>query len=190
MLAILAIQGILVKIKQNPFFLLFKEIQETLQNKHLIKSLAHIEDETILRQKSPTSSCKVHFRQISLRRRVNAMALFRWNCGVVATKEHSRIMFIPAKKKYYRQSATCKNSALVLCQLLGASWEKNLLNIPDQYVLIKWIHFGETPYRKSAKIISLCWIEPYAFAISSHIVAKDKFLDLASFRAVQTTEMC
>ena len=24
--------------------------------------------------------------------------LFRWNCGVVATKEYSRIMFIPAKK--------------------------------------------------------------------------------------------
>ena len=29
----------------------------------------------------------------------------------------------------------------------------------------------------------------YAFAISSHIVAKDKFLDLASFRAAQTIEI-
>ena len=119
-----------MKIKQNPFFLLFKEIQETLQNKHLIKSLAHIEDETILRQKSPTSSCKVHFRQISLRRRVNAMALFRWNCGVVATKEHSRIMFIPAKKKYYRQSATCKNSALVPMPTAGCLLGKKLAEYP------------------------------------------------------------
>ena len=24
--------------------------------------------------------------------------LFRWNCGVLATKEYSRIMLIPAKK--------------------------------------------------------------------------------------------
>ena len=39
--------------------------------------------------------------------------LFRWNCGMVATKEYSRIMFIPAKKKYYRQGATSKSSTLV-----------------------------------------------------------------------------
>ena len=37
---------------------------------------------------------------------------------------------------------------------------------------------------------SLCRMDPYASAISSHIVAKDKFLDLASFRAAQTIEMC
>ena len=30
----------------------------------------------------------------------------------------------------------------------------------------------------------------YIKAIPSHIVAKDKFLDLASFRAAQTTEIC
>ena len=33
-------------------------------------------------------------------------------------------------------------------------------------------------------------MDPYALAISSHIIAKDKFLDLASFRAAQTIEMC
>ena len=33
-------------------------------------------------------------------------------------------------------------------------------------------------------------MDPYAFAISSHIVARDKFLDLASFRAAQTIEIC
>ena len=33
-------------------------------------------------------------------------------------------------------------------------------------------------------------MDPYALAISSHIVAKNKFLDLASFRAAHTIEMC
>ena len=33
-------------------------------------------------------------------------------------------------------------------------------------------------------------MEPYALAMSNHIVTKDKFLDLVSFRAVQTIEMC
>ena len=33
-------------------------------------------------------------------------------------------------------------------------------------------------------------MDPYALAISSHIVAKDTFLDLASFRAAQTIEIC
>ena len=33
-------------------------------------------------------------------------------------------------------------------------------------------------------------MDPYAFAISSHIAAKDKFLDLASLRAAQTIEIC
>ena len=33
-------------------------------------------------------------------------------------------------------------------------------------------------------------MDPYALAISSHIIAKDKFLDLASFRAAPTIEMC
>ena len=32
-------------------------------------------------------------------------------------------------------------------------------------------------------------MDPYALAISSHIVAKNKFLDLVSFRAAQTIEM-
>ena len=50
--------------------------------------------------------------------------------------------------------------------------------------------FWRTPYRKSAKIISLCGMDPYALAISSHVVVKDKFLDLASFTAAQTIEMC
>ena len=33
-------------------------------------------------------------------------------------------------------------------------------------------------------------MDPYVFAISSHLVAKDKFLDLASFRAAQTIKIC
>ena len=53
-----------------------------------------------------------------------------------------------------------------------------------------WIHFEETPHRWSAKRISLCGMDPYAFVILSHIVAKDKVLDLLSFRAAQTTEIC
>ena len=32
-------------------------------------------------------------------------------------------------------------------------------------------------------------MDPYALAISSHIVAKDNFLDLASFRAAQTIDI-
>ena len=50
--------------------------------------------------------------------------LFRWNCVVVATKEYSRIMFIPAKKKDYRQSATGKNSALVPMPTAGCLLRK------------------------------------------------------------------
>ena len=42
----------------------------------------------------------------------------------------------------------------------------------------------------SEKIISLGGMHSYALAISSHIVAKDKFLDLATIRAAQTIEMC
>ena len=33
-------------------------------------------------------------------------------------------------------------------------------------------------------------MDPYALAISSHIVGKDKFLDLAYYRAAQTIGMC
>ena len=56
--------------------------------------------------------------------------------------------------------------------------------------MINWIHFGETSHRWSAKIISLCGMDPYAFVMSSYIVAKDKFLDLASFRGDKTIEIC
>ena len=57
--------------------------------------------------------------------------LFRWNCGVVATKEYSRIMFIPAKKSIIDRVQPAKIPRWCLCQLLGASWEKDLLNIPE-----------------------------------------------------------
>ena len=33
-------------------------------------------------------------------------------------------------------------------------------------------------------------IDPYAFGILSHFVAKDRFLDMAFFRAAQTMEIC
>ena len=57
--------------------------------------------------------------------------LFRWNCGVVATKEYSRIMFIPAKKGIIDRVQPANIPRWCLCQLLGASWEKDLLNIPE-----------------------------------------------------------
>ena len=38
--------------------------------------------------------------------------------------------------------------------------------------------------------MSLCGMDPYEFAIWSHIVGKDKFLDLASFRTAQIIEIC
>ena len=50
--------------------------------------------------------------------------------------------------------------------------------------------FWETPYQWSAKIIRLCVMDPYALVISNHIVAKNRFLDLAFFRATQTLEIC
>ena len=56
--------------------------------------------------------------------------LFRWNCGVVATKEYCRIMFIPVKKSIIDRVQSAKIPRCCLCQLLGASWEKDLLNIP------------------------------------------------------------
>ena len=56
--------------------------------------------------------------------------LIRWNCGVVVTKEYSRIMFIPAKKKCYRQSATGKNSALVPMPTAGCLLGKKLAEYP------------------------------------------------------------
>ena len=55
--------------------------------------------------------------------------LFRWSCGVVATKEYSRIVFIPAKK-YYRQSAASKNSALVHMPTAGYLLRKRLTEYP------------------------------------------------------------
>ena len=56
--------------------------------------------------------------------------LFRWNCGVVATKEYYRITFIPAKKSIIDRVQPSKILRCCLCQLLRASWEKDLLNIP------------------------------------------------------------
>ena len=57
--------------------------------------------------------------------------LFRWNCGVVAAKEYSMIMFIPAKKSIIDRVQPGKIPRWCLCQLLGASWERSLLNIPE-----------------------------------------------------------
>ena len=57
--------------------------------------------------------------------------LFRWNCGVVATKEYSRIMFIPAKKSIIDRVQLAKIPRWCLCELLSAPWEKDLLNIPE-----------------------------------------------------------
>ena len=62
---------------------------------------------------------------------------------MVATKEYSGIMFIPAKKSIIDRVQPAKIPRWCLWQLLGASWEKDSLNIPEQYVSIKWIHFGE-----------------------------------------------
>ena len=47
--------------------------------------------------------------------------LFRWNCRLVATKEYSRIMFIPAKKSIIERVQPAKNQRWCICQLLGAS---------------------------------------------------------------------
>ena len=57
--------------------------------------------------------------------------LFRWNGGVVTTKEYSSIMFIPAKKIIIDRVQPAKIPCWCLCQLLGASWEIDLLNIPE-----------------------------------------------------------
>ena len=51
--------------------------------------------------------------------------LFRLNCGVVATKKYSEIMFIPAKKRIIDKMQLAKILCWCLCQLLGASWEKD-----------------------------------------------------------------
>ena len=45
--------------------------------------------------------------------------------------EYSRIMFIPAKKSIIDRVQTAKIPRWCLCQLLGGSWEKDLLNIPE-----------------------------------------------------------
>ena len=47
--------------------------------------------------------------------------LFRWNCGLVATKEYSRIMFIPTKKSIINRVQPAKIPRWCICQLLGAS---------------------------------------------------------------------
>ena len=47
--------------------------------------------------------------------------LFRWNCGLVATKEYSRIMFIPTKKSIINRVQPGKIPRWCICQLLGAS---------------------------------------------------------------------
>ena len=59
--------------------------------------------------------------------------LFRWNCGVVATKEYSRIMFIPAKKSIIdRVSATSMNSALVHMPTAGCLLRKRFAEYPRE----------------------------------------------------------
>ena len=45
--------------------------------------------------------------------------LFRWNCGVIATKEYSRIMFIPAKKSIIDRVQPVKILHWCICQLLA-----------------------------------------------------------------------
>ena len=57
--------------------------------------------------------------------------LFRWNCGVVAPKQYSKIMFIPAKKSIIDRVQPSKIPRWCLSQLLDASLEKDLLNIPE-----------------------------------------------------------
>ena len=52
-------------------------------------------------------------------------------CGVVATKEYSRIMSMPAKNSIKDRVQPAKILRWCLCQLLGVSWEKDLLNIPE-----------------------------------------------------------
>ena len=48
--------------------------------------------------------------------------LFRWNCGVVAKKKYSRIMFISAKKKRIIDRVQPKKMPhLCLCQMHPAS---------------------------------------------------------------------
>ena len=47
--------------------------------------------------------------------------LFRWNYGVVATKEYSRIMFIPAEKSNIVRVQPAKIPRWCTYQLLGAS---------------------------------------------------------------------
>ena len=56
---------------------------------------------------------------------------FRWNCDVVATKEYSRTMFIPAKKSIIDRVQLAKIRRWCLCDLLVASWKKDLLRIPE-----------------------------------------------------------
>ena len=46
---------------------------------------------------------------------------FRWNCGVVATKEYSRIMFIQANKNITKRVQRAKVPHWCLCQLPCAS---------------------------------------------------------------------
>ena len=46
---------------------------------------------------------------------------FRWNCGVVATKEYSRIIFILAKDSIIKRVQPAKVLRWCLCQLSGAS---------------------------------------------------------------------
>ena len=57
--------------------------------------------------------------------------LFRWNYGVVATKKYSRIYPYLLKKSIIDRGQPAKILRWCVCQLLGASWEKDLLNIPE-----------------------------------------------------------
>ena len=47
--------------------------------------------------------------------------LFRWNCGVIATNEYSRIIFIPAKKSIIDRVQPVKILHWCICQLLAGS---------------------------------------------------------------------
>ena len=86
--------------------------------------------------------------------------LFRWNCGVVATKEYSKFMFIPAKKKYYRQSATSKNSALVPKLTAGCLLGKRFAEYPRVVRFNQVDPFWRNTVPMECKIISLCWMDP------------------------------
>ena len=54
--------------------------------------------------------------------------IFRWNCGVVATEEYSRVIFIPNEKRIINRVQLAVLH-YCLCQMLNLSSEKDLVNI-------------------------------------------------------------